>query len=89
MARRGRFDVRIDGEPVEEEDEYWGEVQQTDDGSWIVRWRYATPPKEPGLCELEMTFGSPSASRRGTVRKPGTVDTFTGYYEVQSEDNGR
>jgi hypothetical protein len=54
--------ILLDGEPLENPDQYWGEPEQLEEDRWTVQWQYATPPKPVGTehtFELTWTFDPP------------------------------
>lgn len=75
----------IDGEEIEDTEEYWGDVHYDDDyEAYIGWWEYSTPPKSPGTYEFTIEFYYPDGfyDSGNEVREPGRRDSFTGYYEV-------
>lgn len=76
----------VDGEPVGD-DSNWGDPYQ-EDGDWYVMWRYATPPKSPGVYTFRARFEFTEALNDGS-REPGDVDDITGTYEVSGGGEGR
>lgn len=40
--------VWIDGEKIDNAEQYWSKVYSEEFNQWILRWEYATPPKNEG-----------------------------------------
>ena len=89
--------ILIDGEEIETPEQYWGDIYQNDDGSWIVLWEYYTPPKEPGVYtftvktryteDFEDTDTDPDT--RDADREAGETEfALTGYYRVVGGKRG-
>lgn len=82
------FSARIDGDPVENPDQYWGDIvpQKTDDGTdtWAVWWEYSTPPKKPGLHTFTIRLEYPDGFDDAGF-EPGLTREFTSYYEVAQQ----
>jgi len=78
--------VWIDGEEVENPDQYWSDVQYNEEeDAYFTRWKKSTPPKSPGLYSFTLENYYPDGYEDDTEsREPGTRNKFTGYYEVVS-----
>jgi len=76
----------IDGEKVEDAEQYWGDVQYNEEEeAYFTRWENSTPPKGPGLYSFTIEHYYPDGYESdGVSREPGTRNEFTGYYEVVS-----
>ncbi|WP_267642449.1 hypothetical protein [Haloarchaeobius amylolyticus] len=46
----------IDGEPVENPDDYWNEPYVNENDYWTIYWEYTTPPVDPGVHEVAWTI---------------------------------
>lgn len=83
--------ISIDGEEVSNHEQYWGEIQQNENGKYVVWWEYVTHPKAVGDHTFTVEFYYPDGyedlSEDGDAQyeedlPPGTRHTFTGHYEV-------
>lgn len=76
--------IWIDGELVEDHEQYWRDPYQNEDGDWLAYWEYVTKPKSPGLYEFSVEFYFPDGlyDSGEEVRPPETRNLWTGYYEV-------
>lgn len=86
------YSAWIDGEEIENPDQYWGEIHQEYDEEndvykWFVWWKYSTPPKEPGLHTYTSEFYFPDGLDAGdSQRDPGHRTRLKSYYEVAPRD---
>lgn len=77
------FDFWIDGEPIPNAEQYYSEPFQNDDGTWLTRWEYFTPPETPGDHVARFRWTYTRDFDDGTFHVPeGHVVTMHGYYEV-------
>lgn len=87
------YEFFIDGEAIEHPSQYWDDVQPTDDDAeWVVRWEYATPPKDPGEHEfgVRMILDNPiQGNKAGERYQWSGVETESSTYEVEDFDSGQ
>lgn len=84
------IEVAIDGDRLENPMQYWGDIHRNDEGNYRAIWRYATPPKPPGLHEFQVTVMFPEGFEDGLEEDgenqadfpPGHEYTYNSYYEV-------
>lgn len=83
--------VLIDGEEVENPDQYLGEIFLNDDGKYQIDWEYVTPPKSPGRYTFTVEYYYPDGfedvsdeDEEGPdiEHPPGFRQAWTGHYEV-------
>ena len=88
MQTKSTLSVTLDGQPVEQPGQYWGEAQPVDD---IVQalWSYDLPTLDPGSHVLKLTVHSDEALTDGQdINGDGKPDTFgpgdflVGYVEI-------
>lgn len=79
----------IDGEEVEDTEQYFGEIEPYGEGNAVVQWEYYEPPKSPGLHTFTVEFYYPEGydGGLGNPRDPGTRNEYTGYYEISEKKN--
>lgn len=54
------MEVFIDGEEIENPDQYWGDVNYSDEKEgYVVWWEYQSPPKPPGLYDYTVVYNYP------------------------------
>lgn len=81
--------AEIDGESVEDADQYWGEIQPYEDDNYVVWWRYSTPPKRPGTHTFSFTFEFVEEYRdqgtdgEGRYHEEGETVAVSGEYRVE------
>lgn len=84
--------VWIDGDEIENPDQYWGDIVYQDRTAedeepaykYFVWWTYDTPPKDPGSHTFTVEFAFPDGLDAGESTRPvGFSRTFEGHYEVR------
>lgn len=83
--------IQIDGEEIENPDQYWGNIHRNEEGKYIVHWKYKTPPKSTGLhtFSVEVSFPdgyedlAPADEDALQMDVPvGFRKLYTGHYKV-------
>lgn len=80
------FSAFIDGEEIQNPEQYWGAIEHAEDrNSWVVWWEYSTPPKQPGLHTFTTQTVYPDGFEDAGFA-PGKTTELRSYYQVRGEN---
>lgn len=84
-------EVFIDGEEIENPEQYWGDIFYAEDqGQWKVMWEYTTPPKSPGLYSFKVNWVYEETFEDGDrTWEEGTYTTKSEYRVVPGKNEGK